>query len=118
MICHEPENIVIDIAEKMNLGLYSPVELRVFQGWMLVEETAVPTAHLVVGFHAAVLDIILFEDLRGFLKYFFINPGRYFPVLFWNQLYANMLVFAMDHTLTSLPYHIYIPPSSLPVFVV
>lgn len=65
---HKTEDVVINIAEEMYFGLYSPVVLYVCQRRVFVEEAAVPAAHLVVGFHASVLDVILFENLGGFLE--------------------------------------------------
>jgi hypothetical protein len=68
MIRHISEHIVIDVAEEMDLWFNTPVKLCVCESRMLVEQTAVPTAHLVVGFQAAILDIILLQDLGRFLE--------------------------------------------------
>jgi hypothetical protein len=41
---------------------------------VFVKEARVPAAHLVVRYHISVLDIILSEDLGGFLKEIYIDP--------------------------------------------
>jgi len=74
VIRHEAEHVVIDVAEEMYLGFYTPIELCVLESRMLVEKTTVPPAHLVVGFQVAVLDVVLFEDFGGFFEEFVVNP--------------------------------------------
>lgn len=68
MVGHIAEDVVIDVAEEMNFGFHSPVKLHVCQGRVFVEQAAVPTAHLMVGFHAAVLDVVFLENLGRFNK--------------------------------------------------
>jgi hypothetical protein len=53
---------------------------------MFVEETAVPSTHLMVRFLARVLDVVFFEDLGGFLEELLVDPRRSLPVLFRYQL--------------------------------
>jgi hypothetical protein len=74
VICHEAEYVVIDVAEEMDLGFYAPVELHVCQRRVLVEKAAVPAAHLVVGFHASVLNIVLLQYLRRFFEQLVVDP--------------------------------------------
>lgn len=92
VVCHVAEDVVVDVAEEMDLGLYSPVELCVCERRMLVEEPGVPAAHLVVGFHGAVLDVVLFENFGGFLEDLLVDPRGYFPVFFWDQFYSHLSV--------------------------
>lgn len=63
VILHVSEDIVVNVAEEVYVGLHPPIILHVFECWVLVEEPAVPSAHLVVRHHAAVLDVLFFEDL-------------------------------------------------------
>ena len=67
VILHPPEDVVVDVAEEVDLGLDAPVIANVFKGRVLVEHATVPTAHLVVGWHVPVLYIILLEHLRGLI---------------------------------------------------
>lgn len=80
MVGHVPEDIVVDVAEEMHLRLNAPVILHVFECRMFVEEAAVPSAHLVVGFHAAVLDVVFLEDLGRFFEKLHIDPRGDRPV--------------------------------------
>lgn len=60
VVLHEAEDVVINVAKEVHLGLNPPVVLRVGQRRVLVEETAVPAAHLVVRHHAGVLNLVFF----------------------------------------------------------
>ncbi len=104
MVGHVAENVVVDIAEEMHLGLDAPVKLGVGQGRVFVEEAAVPAAHLVVGFHATVLDVIFLENLGRFLEYLFIDPGGDFPVFFWNQFYNRLAISPKTAEKGAIPY--------------
>ena len=68
VVRHVAEDVVIDIAEEMDFGLDAPVELCVFECWVFVEETTIPAAHLVVGFHGPILDVLFFEDFGRFIE--------------------------------------------------
>lgn len=48
VVLHKAEDVVVDVAEEVHLGLHSPIILHVLQGGVFVEETAVPSAHLMV----------------------------------------------------------------------
>ena len=65
---HVPEHVVVDVAEEVHLGLHPPVIPRVRQRRVVVEQARVPAAHLVVRHQVAVLDVLLLEHLRRFLK--------------------------------------------------
>lgn len=83
MVRHVSEDVVIYVAEEMNLGLDSPVELHIRKRRMFIEKTAVPSAHLMVRFHAAILNIVLLKNLCRFLEELLIYPRWNVPVLFW-----------------------------------
>ena len=55
---------------------------------MAVEEAAVPAAHLVVGYHGAVLDVLLFEHAGGFVEEVAVDPGGDRPVFFGDDLWG------------------------------
>ena len=74
VVLHVSENIVVHIAEEMDLWLNSPVVLCVRKRRVLVEKTAVPTAHLMVGLHSSVLNIVLLQDLGRFLEKLLVDP--------------------------------------------
>jgi len=88
-ILHVPENVVVNVAEKMNVWLYSPIVLRVCQSFVFVEKTTVPTAHLMVGYHARILHFLFFQDFGGFLEEVIVNPRWHIPMLFRNQFCRN-----------------------------
>lgn len=48
VILHVSKNVVVDIAKEMNFGLDAPIPLGVLKSRMLVEETSVPSAHLMI----------------------------------------------------------------------
>lgn len=74
VVLHVAENVVVDVAEEVDFGFHSPVVAYVFEGGMVVEETAVPAAHLVVGDHIAVLDVLLGKHLSTFFEEVHVDP--------------------------------------------
>lgn len=66
MVLHITEDIVVNIAEEVHFWLNPPVVLYVGESRVFIEETTVPSTHLVVRKHARVLDVVLLEDLDGF----------------------------------------------------
>ena len=60
MVLHVAEDIVVDITEEFDFGLDAPVVADVFEGRVVVEEAAVPPAHLMVRFHSRILHIVFF----------------------------------------------------------
>lgn len=68
VVRHPAEDVVVDVAEEMYVGLDAPVVLRLGEGGVFVEEATVPAAHLVVGGHVAILDVLLGEEFGGFLE--------------------------------------------------
>ncbi len=49
VVLHVAEDVVVDVAKEMDFGFDSPVVAYVLEGGVVVEKTAVPAAHLVVG---------------------------------------------------------------------
>ena len=80
VIVHVAENVIVDIAEEVNVGLDAPVVLRVGQGRVLIEHAAVPPAHLVVRDLVGILDLLFFEDLDRLVVQVLVNPRWHFPV--------------------------------------
>lgn len=85
MILHPAEDVVVHVAEEVYFGLHPPVVFRVGQGRVFVKQTAVPTAHLVVGDHVPVLNVLFFEHEGGFVEEVFVDPRGYGPVRFGNN---------------------------------
>jgi hypothetical protein len=86
VVLHILEDVVVYFAEKVYVRLYTPVPPRVGEGRVLVKEPAVPTAHLVVGDHVSVLDVLFFEDLGGLVEEGVVDPAGDSPVLFGDNL--------------------------------
>ena len=82
MILHIPKDIIIDITEEFDLWFDSPVILHVFQCWVTVEHTTIPTTHLIVTQLSRILHAILFQDLCGFFPEIFVDKVWHFPVFF------------------------------------
>lgn len=81
VVLHVVEHIVIHVAKELYLGLNPPVELEVLQSRMMVEQPAVPSAHLVVRRHIPVLNIVFLENLRRLFVQVVVDPGWRIPVL-------------------------------------
>ena len=86
VVLHPAEDIIVDVAEEMDFGLDAPVVADVFESGVFVEHSAVPAAHLVVGYEGAVLDFLLFEHLCGFIEEVAVDPVGDGPVFFWYYL--------------------------------
>ena len=48
VILHVAENVIINIAEEMDLWLHTPIILHMLKGGMLVKHAGIPTTHLVI----------------------------------------------------------------------
>lgn len=92
VVLHIGEDVVVDVAEKVDIGLDTPVVASVSQRWMLVEEAGIPTAHLVVRDFGRVLDFLLLEELGGFAEEVVIDPRGNLPVLLGYQFWRWMSV--------------------------
>src|SRR5437667_2966525 len=71
---------------------------------MLVEETAVPPAHLMVGFHVTILDIVFLEDLARFFEDLVVNPGGDIPVFFGDQFCREVSLATALKVQVAIPY--------------
>lgn len=80
IIFHVSENIVIDVAEEVDTGFYTPVPTVILERRVVVEATGVPATHLVVGVHARVLDAVFDEEIGGFTHELGVDPGGDVPV--------------------------------------
>lgn len=88
MVLHVCENVVVDVAEEVHVGLDTPVISGVDDGRVLIEVAAIPATHLVVGLFAHVLNLLLGEDSDRFLVDVFVNPAGDFPMFLRHDLYA------------------------------
>ena len=86
VILHIAEYVIIDTAEEFDLGLNAPIVAILFEGGVLVEHAAVPTAHLVVGDLVGILNVFLQENLSRLLEKRIVNPLGYIPVFLRYQL--------------------------------
>ena len=64
VVLHVSEDVVIDVAEEMDVRFYTPVIACILQSGMLVEHARIPTTHLVITLLLHVLHFLLFEDLH------------------------------------------------------
>lgn len=90
MVLHVAENVIVDVTEKVDFWFDAPVIADVLEGRMVVEEAAIPTAHLVVGDQVAVLDILFGEDLGAFVEEVVVDPGGNGPVVFGDEFVAAL----------------------------
>jgi hypothetical protein len=88
---HITEHVVVNVAEKVDVGLNAPIVLRVVQSRVLVEQATVPSTHLVVRDLVGVLDAVLLEDLDRLLVKVIVDPRRDLPVLVWDKLYSDVM---------------------------
>ena len=82
VVGHVAEDVIVHVAEELDLRLDAPVVLRVFERRVVVEEAAVPAAHLVVGDTVRVLDVVLFQDPGRLFEEVGTDPRRSRPVVF------------------------------------
>lgn len=90
IIAHEAEDIIVDIAEEVNVWLHTPVVLHVEQCRVLVEQPTVPATHLVVALQARILHVLFLQQLCALLHHVPVDPARNFPVLLWDNLVFNL----------------------------
>lgn len=81
IVLHVTEDVVVNVAEEVHIRLDSPVVLRILQGRVLIEKSAIPPAHLMVRDLIGVLNIVLFQDLDGFLIEVVVDPRWCIPML-------------------------------------
>lgn len=68
MVVHPAENIVVNVAKEVHLWLDAPVVADVLKRWVFVEHATIPAAHLMIGYHGTVLNLLLFEHLGRLVK--------------------------------------------------
>jgi len=90
VILHPAEDVVVDVAEEVDVRFDAPVVLVFGEGGVLGEEAAVPTTHLVIGLLFHVLDALVDEEGHGFGVEVWVDPGRDGPVFLGNELCEEM----------------------------
>ena len=90
MVLHEVEDVVVDVAEEAHFRLHPPVVAVLGERGVLVKESAVPPAHLVVGEQVGVLHVLLFEEIGRFFEEVHVDPGGDFPVFFRDDLVPDL----------------------------
>ena len=76
----EGERIVGDVAEEVYIGFDTPVVVVGLERRVLVEEAAVPAAHVAVGEHPALAYTESAEVIKAVHVAILIDPGRRGPV--------------------------------------
>jgi hypothetical protein len=84
VVLHPRENVVVDVAEEVDVGLDAPVVLVLGQRGVFAEHARVPAAHLVVGELVHVLDFVR-EEGDGFAVQVHVDPGGDCPVVLGNE---------------------------------
>lgn len=102
IVLHVTEYVVVDIAEEVNIRFDTPVVLNILQCGMLVEESAVPSTHLVVRNFIGILDIVLLENLDGFLIQILVDPRWCIPMLVRNELYSESVRSSVERLILRL----------------
>lgn len=80
-VLHVAEDVVVNVAEEVHVGLDAPVVVHVGEGGVVWEEAGVPAAHLVVADLVGILDAVFGEDLGGLGVEGRIYPWGCGPVL-------------------------------------
>jgi hypothetical protein len=65
---HEPEYIVVDVTEELNLRLNTPVIADILKSRMPIKHSTIPPAHLAVRYNIGVLDFAFLQDLSGLME--------------------------------------------------
>ncbi len=63
VVLHVAKNVVVHVTEELDFWLNAPVVFCVCEGRVVVEHARIPAAHLMVGDHVRVLDVVFFENL-------------------------------------------------------
>lgn len=92
VVLHVAEDVVVDIAEEMDLGLDAPVVADVLERGMLVEHAAVPATHLMVGHHVGILNTVLLKHGSRFFEDAGVDPRGRVPVVIGDELCVLLLV--------------------------
>lgn len=81
VVAGEAEDVVVDVAEEVHVGLDAPVKVVVEQPRVLVEEARVPAAHVPVGYHPSLADADGAEIFQRVHEAAFVDPVREGPVV-------------------------------------
>lgn len=84
MVAHPTENVVVNVAKEVHLGLHAPIVADVLEGRVFVKHATIPAAHLMIRYHGTVLNLLLFEHLGRLIKQIAVDPGGDSPVFFGN----------------------------------
>lgn len=90
-VLHVVEDVVVDVAVKVDFGLDAPVPFVLEERGVLVEEARVPAAHLVVGEFLDVLDFLLRQEVGGGGEEVLVDPGGNVPVLFGDNFWGMLV---------------------------
>ena len=115
VVGHVPEYIIVDRTEEMNLRFHAPVVPIFLQRRVLVEESAVPSAHLMIRQHVGVLNVLFGEEICGFGDEIVIYPARDLPMLLWNEFCGLCQHWVPINDIRVFFYHSYIRLWSLPL---
>lgn len=92
VVLHPAEDVVVNVAEEVDVRLDAPVPAVVLEGRVLVEHAAIPAAHLVVGYLVGVLDVLLLQHLDRLMEEVHVDPRWHLPVFLRDQLCSRQLV--------------------------
>ncbi|KAK1849758.1 hypothetical protein CCHR01_07576 [Colletotrichum chrysophilum] len=84
VLLHEAERVVVDVAEKLNGGLDTPVVVVVHHGGLAEEESRLETAHVTVADRVTVDDLALGHVLANLACLLLVNVLGERPVLLGN----------------------------------
>lgn len=85
-VLHEAEYVIVDVAEELDLGLNTPVVAVLLEGRVLVEHSAVPPAHVVIGDLIAVLNALLLQHFSRFAEEVLVDKVGHIPMFLGNLL--------------------------------
>ena len=75
VVAHEAEDVIVDVAEEVDVRFDAPVPVEVAEAGVLVEEARVPAAHVPVGYHPAFADADGAEVFERVHEARFVDPG-------------------------------------------
>jgi len=74
VVAHEAEDIVVDVAEVVDVWLDAPVEVEFEESWMAIEKARVPATHVTVGYHPAFADTDCTKVFERVHESTFVDP--------------------------------------------
>lgn len=100
VIAHEAEDIVVNVAEEVDIRLNPPIPVKILEPWMLVEESTVPTAHVSIADHPSFPNSNGTQVFQAIHEPPLINPVRQGPMLFRHDF---VIAFGRREILCSSP---------------